>query len=92
MVSASSNLPKEGEDRAFHHHAVAWAKEDAQCAVRIFLSRRNFIEGGCSMKITEDVRRYAAEQGLAEADVLESGMQEKRSQFLVKGAAVCAKV
>ena len=44
------------------------------------------------MKITEDVRRYAAEQGLAEADVLESGMQEKRSQFLVKGAAVCAKV
>jgi phosphomethylpyrimidine synthase len=29
------------------------------------------------MKITEDVRKYAAEQGLAEAEALESGMQEK---------------
>jgi Radical SAM ThiC family len=42
----------------------------------------------CSMKITEDVRKYAAEQGLAEADVLESGMQEKRKEFLEKGAEV----
>jgi phosphomethylpyrimidine synthase len=45
----------------------------------------------CSMKITEDVRKYAAEQGLAEADVLESGMQEKRKEFLEKGAEVYAK-
>ena len=46
----------------------------------------------CSMKITEDVRKYAAEQGLAEVDVLESGMQEKRKEFLEKGAEVYAKV
>ena len=42
----------------------------------------------CSMKITEDVRKYAAEQGLAESEVLESGMQEKRKEFLEKGAEV----
>ena len=30
----------------------------------------------CSMKITEDVRRYAAEQGLSEAEALRRGMEE----------------
>ena len=44
------------------------------------------------MKITEDVRKYAAEQGLAEAEVLESGMKGKRREFLKKGAEVYAKV
>jgi phosphomethylpyrimidine synthase len=46
----------------------------------------------CSMKITEDVRKYAAEQGLAETEALESGMQEKRNEFLESGAEVYAKV
>jgi hypothetical protein len=32
----------------------------------------------CSMKITEDVRKYAIERGLTDAEALESGMQEKR--------------
>jgi phosphomethylpyrimidine synthase len=45
----------------------------------------------CSMKITEDVRKYAAEQGLAESEVIESGLQEKRKEFLEKGAEVYAK-
>ena len=43
------------------------------------------------MKITEDVRKYAAEQGLAESEALESGMQEKRKEFLEKGAELYAK-
>ena len=30
----------------------------------------------CSMKITEDVRKYAAEQGIAENEALESGLRE----------------
>ena len=38
------------------------------------------------VKITEDVRRYAAEQGLTETEAIESGMQEKRKEFLEKGA------
>jgi phosphomethylpyrimidine synthase len=46
----------------------------------------------CSMKITEDVRKYAAEQGLAEAEALESGLQAKAKEFANKGAEVYAKV
>ena len=30
------------------------------------------------MKITEDVRKYAAEHGLTDAEAIESGMQEKK--------------
>ena len=43
------------------------------------------------MKITEDVRRYAAEQGLSETEALESGMQEKRKEFQESGAELYAK-
>jgi phosphomethylpyrimidine synthase len=43
------------------------------------------------VKITEDVRKYAAEQGLAESEALEAGMQEKTKEFLEKGAEVYAK-
>jgi phosphomethylpyrimidine synthase len=42
----------------------------------------------CSMKITEDVRKYAAEQGLTSAEAIESGMQEKKKEFLGQGAEV----
>ncbi len=43
------------------------------------------------MKITEDVRKYAAEQGLAESEALESGMQEKRKEFVQQGLEIYAK-
>ncbi len=46
----------------------------------------------CSMKITEDVRKYAAEQGLAEEEALKAGMEEKSKEFVEKGAEVYAKV
>lgn len=52
---------------------------------------RSLNEGRCSMKITEDVRKHAAEQGLAEAEALVSGMQEKSKEFVEKGAEVYAK-
>jgi phosphomethylpyrimidine synthase len=45
----------------------------------------------CSMKITEDVRKYAAEHGLTDAEAIESGMQEKRKEFVEKGAQLYAK-
>ncbi|MDB6111636.1 MAG: thiamine biosynthesis protein ThiC [Pedosphaera sp.] len=45
----------------------------------------------CSMKITEDVRKYAAEQGLAEEEALKKGMAEKSKEFVEKGAEVYAK-
>jgi phosphomethylpyrimidine synthase len=42
----------------------------------------------CSMKITEDVRKYAAEQGLGEAAALEKGLKDKSQEFVEKGAEV----
>jgi phosphomethylpyrimidine synthase len=45
----------------------------------------------CSMKITEDVRKYAAEQGIAEEAALKQGMEAKSKEFVEKGAEVYAK-
>ena len=45
----------------------------------------------CSMKITEDVRKYAAEQGLAEADALQIGLEQKATEFTESGAEIYAK-
>ena len=42
----------------------------------------------CSMKITEDVRQYAAAQGLSEEAALQKGMEEKSAEFTEKGAEV----
>jgi phosphomethylpyrimidine synthase len=39
----------------------------------------------CSMKITQDVRDYAAQQGLDEAAALERGMAEKSAEFKAVG-------
>jgi phosphomethylpyrimidine synthase len=45
----------------------------------------------CSMKITEDVRKYAAEQGIAEEEALRKGMEEKSREFTEKGAEIYTK-
>ena len=55
------------------------------------LARRSFSVGGCSIKITEDVRKYAGEQGLSESEALESGMEEKAREFAAAGADIYAK-
>ncbi len=44
----------------------------------------------CSMKITEDVRKYAAEQGLSEEDALNAGMAEKSREFTESGSEIYA--
>jgi phosphomethylpyrimidine synthase len=38
-----------------------------------------------SMRITEDVRRYAAEQGVKEEDAIKRGMEEKATEFAKAG-------
>jgi phosphomethylpyrimidine synthase len=45
----------------------------------------------CSMKITEDVRKYAAEQGIAAEKALEQGMREKSEEFRKQGAEIYQK-
>ena len=63
-----------------------------QCFLRaIPLARHSFSVGGCSMKITEDVRKFAAEQGIAEEEALKKGMEAKSKEFVEKGAKVYAK-
>ena len=51
---------------------------------RIFLSRRSLGEGGCSMKITEDVRKFAAEHGVPVDEALKVGMEQKAREFAEK--------
>ena len=42
----------------------------------------------CSMKITDDVRKYAAEKGLDTESALAQGMEEKSQEFVQQGAEV----
>jgi phosphomethylpyrimidine synthase len=45
----------------------------------------------CSMKISEDVRKFAAEQGLSEEEALKQGLAEKSREFVAQGAEVYTK-
>ncbi len=45
----------------------------------------------CSMKITQDVRDYAAAQGVAEQEALQKGMQDKAQEFKQQGAEIYRK-
>jgi phosphomethylpyrimidine synthase len=46
----------------------------------------------CSMKITQDVRDYAASLGVAEEKAFETGMEEKSREFLAQGAEIYQKI
>jgi phosphomethylpyrimidine synthase len=43
------------------------------------------------MKITEDVRKYAAEQGMSDEQALHSGMEQKAKDFAETGAEIYAR-
>ena len=45
----------------------------------------------CSMKITQDVREYAAQKQLNEEAALEAGMKEKAAEFVATGAEIYQK-
>jgi phosphomethylpyrimidine synthase len=45
----------------------------------------------CSMKITQDVREFAARQGLAEGEALAQGMAAKAVEFVRKGGEIYSK-
>jgi len=42
----------------------------------------------CSMKITEDVRKYAAEKGLDSTEAIEAGLKAKSKEFVDGGATL----
>lgn len=71
--------------RAFHDETLP--SDNAKSAHFCSMCGPHF----CSMKITQDVREYAAKQGLSESDALAKGMQEKSQEFLAKGSALYQK-
>ncbi len=71
--------------RAFHDETLP--AEGAKSAHFCSMCGPSF----CSMKITEDVRQYAAEHGFSEQEALEQGMAEKSKEFVEKGAEVYEK-
>jgi phosphomethylpyrimidine synthase len=71
--------------RAFHDETLP--SDNAKSAHFCSMCGPHF----CSMKITQDVREYAAKQGLSEQQALERGMQEKSAEFLAKGGALYQK-
>ncbi|MGV3772662.1 MAG: phosphomethylpyrimidine synthase ThiC [Verrucomicrobiales bacterium] len=71
-------------ERAREFHDQTLPQEGAKSAHFCSMCGPHF----CSMKITEDVRNYAREQGLSEEAALEAGMTEKSREFIEKGAEV----
>ena len=45
----------------------------------------------CSMKITQEVREYAAKEGISEIAALKKGMEVKSVEFVKMGAEIYSK-
>ncbi len=75
-------------DKAREFHDETLPKESAKVAHFCSMCGPHF----CSMKITQDVRDFAAAQGLNEAEALEKGMEVKSLEFVKAGAEVYSKV
>src|SRR5476651_1313670 len=67
-------------ERARSFHDETLPQEGAKSAHFCSMCGPHF----CSMKITEDVRKYAAEKGMAEAAAVEQGLQDKAKEFAEK--------
>jgi len=75
-------------DKAKSFHDETLPKESAKVAHFCSMCGPHF----CSMKITQDVREYAAREGLSDADALTRGMEVKAVEFVKQGAEVYRKV
>jgi len=75
-------------DKAKSFHDETLPKESAKVAHFCSMCGPHF----CSMKITQDVREYAAKEGLDEAAALARGMETKAVEFVRQGAEVYRKV
>ncbi|WP_019582951.1 phosphomethylpyrimidine synthase ThiC [Thioalkalivibrio sp. ALE16] len=75
-------------ERAREFHDETLPKEAHKVAHFCSMCGPNF----CSMKITQDVRDYAAAQGISEDEALKKGLQEKAVEFVEKGAKIYREV
>ncbi|PZO62971.1 MAG: phosphomethylpyrimidine synthase ThiC [Pseudoxanthomonas suwonensis] len=71
-------------ERAMEYHDETMPKEAHKQAHFCSMCGPHF----CSMKITQDVRDYAAEHGISEDEALQAGMAEKSAEFKAQGAQV----
>ncbi len=71
-------------DRAREFHDETLPKESAKIAHFCSMCGPHF----CSMKISQDVRDFAAKEGLSEQMALEKGMEIKSIEFVQQGAEV----
>jgi phosphomethylpyrimidine synthase len=75
-------------DKAKQFHDETLPQEGAKLAHFCSMCGPHF----CSMKITQDVRDYAASQGVTDDAALDKGMQDKAEQFRSTGAELYRKV
>ncbi len=71
-------------DKAREFHDETLPKESAKLAHFCSMCGPHF----CSMKITQDVREFAAKEGVSEDEALAKGMEVKAVEFLKSGAEV----
>jgi len=71
-------------DKAKEFHDATLPQDAAKTAHFCSMCGPNF----CSMKITQDVRDYAAKKGISEEEALEEGMQEKAKEFADSGSEI----
>ena len=71
-------------DRAREYHDETLPKESAKVAHFCSMCGPHF----CSMKISQDVRDYAAQKGISEQAALDEGMQEKAVEFVKGGVEI----
>ena len=75
-------------DKALQFHDETLPQEGAKVAHFCSMCGPHF----CSMKITQDVRDYAAKQGISEDEALEQGMEQKSAEFKKTGAEIYSKL
>ncbi|MBX3640224.1 MAG: phosphomethylpyrimidine synthase ThiC [Nitrosomonas sp.] len=75
-------------DKAQQFHDETLPQEGAKVAHFCSMCGPHF----CSMKITQDVRDFAASQGIAEDEALKQGMERKSAEFKEKGAEIYSKL
>ncbi|MDR5778989.1 phosphomethylpyrimidine synthase ThiC [Caballeronia sp. LZ065] len=71
-------------DKAREFHDETLPKDSAKVAHFCSMCGPHF----CSMKITQDVRDFAAKQGVSEQEALAKGMETKAIEFVKKGSEI----